>query len=161
MERKASEIKKIGTGKIYIERMKEEDLKEVLAIETASFPTPWTRNMFPRELKDNLSSHFLVARTDKDGVVGYGGFSIVIDGVHISSLAVHPDFRRRKIGERLLTTMLQLIKLRGIKKVALEVRAGNLCAQNLYRKFGFRVVGRHRQYYQDNQEDALLMSLNL
>jgi ribosomal-protein-alanine N-acetyltransferase len=161
MERKTSEMKEIRAGKIYIERMKEEDLKDVMDIETASFPAPWTRNMFPRELQDSLSSHFLVAKTDKGVVIGYGGFSTVSDGAHISSLAVHPDFRRKKIGERLLTTMLHLVKLRGMKKVALEVRAGNLSAQNLYRKFGFQIVGRHRQYYQDNQEDALRMSLNL
>lgn len=145
---------------IHIQKMKEEDLEEVMAIERVSFPSPWTRNMFLRELKDNCLSRFLVVRIDKE-VVGYGGFSVVLDEAHIGNLAVHPHFRRRKIGERLLTALLNLAKSGGIRKVALEVRAGNILAQNLYGKFGFKAIGRHRCYYQNTREDALLMSLNL
>ncbi len=153
-------MKEIGAGQIHIKRMKEEDLEEVMAIERVSFPSPWMRNMFLRELRDSPPSHFLVARIDKY-IVGYGGFSAVLDRAHIGNLAVHPHFRRRKIGERILTALLDLAKSRGIEKVALEVRAGNLLAQNLYGKFGFKVTGRHRRYYQDTREDALFMSLNL
>ncbi|MCD5401384.1 ribosomal protein S18-alanine N-acetyltransferase [candidate division NPL-UPA2 bacterium] len=153
-------MKEIDAGQIHIKRMKEEDLEEVMAIERVSFSSPWTRNMFLRELRDSSPSHFLVAKIDKI-VVGYGGFSTVLDGVHIGNLAVHPHFRRRKIGARLLTALLNLAKSRGVKKVALEVRAGNLPAQNLYGKFGFKVTERRRRYYQDTREDALIMSLNL
>lgn len=153
-------MKEIGEGQIHIERMREEDLEEVMAIERVSFPSPWTRNMFLQELKGSHFSHLLVARTDKR-LVGYGGFSTVLDEAHISNLAVHPDFRRRKIGEKLLTAMLHLAKSKGIKEITLEVRAGNVSAQNLYAKFGFEITDRHRKYYQDTQEDALLMSLNL
>jgi len=140
--------------------MKEKDLDEVIAIEKVSFPSPWTRNMFLQELKDSCLSYFLVARIDKC-VVGYGGFSLILEEAHIGNLAVHPGFRRMRIGEKLLTVMLDRAKSQGIKRVALEVRAGNLPAQNLYRKFAFRVTGRQRKYYQDTGEDALIMFLEL
>lgn len=153
-------MKETGAGQIHIERMREEDIEEIMAIERASFPSPWIRDMFLQELKDRHLSHFLVARIDKR-LVGYGGFSVVLNNAHISNLAVHPDSRRGKIGERLLMVMLDRAKSRGIKKVALEVRAGNVPAQNLYAKFGFKVTGRLRRYYQDTGEDALIMSLNL
>lgn len=145
---------------VHIQRMKKEDLEEVMTIEQASFSSPWTRNMFLEELKDNHLSCFLVARIDEQ-IIGYGGFSPGLDGVRIGSLAIHPYFRRREIGEKLLAALLSLAKLRGIKKVALEVRVGNIPAQNLYGKFGFKVIGRHQCYYQDTQEDALLMSLDM
>jgi len=140
--------------------MEEEDLEEIIAIERVSFPSPWTKNMFLQELKDSDLSHFLVARMD-ESVVGYGGFSRFFDKAHISNLAVHPRFRRRKIAEKLLLSMLDLAKAQGIREATLEVRAGNLPAQNLYGKFGFKVTGRHQRYYQDTREDALIMSLKL
>ena len=153
-------MKDIGEKQIYIERMRGEDIEEIMAIEGVSFSSPWTRNMFLWELRDDSPSHFLVAKVD-ESIVGYGGFCTALDEAHISSLAVHPSFRRRKIGKRLLTAILDLAKSEGIKEVALEVRAGNVPAQNLYAKFGFKVVGRHQRYYQDTREDALLMSLKL
>ena len=146
--------------RIRIEQMEEKDVEEVMAIERASFLSPWTRSMFLRELRDNSSSCFLAARIDKT-VVGYGIFSSILDKAHIGNLAVHPGFRRMKIAERLLTALLDRVKSKGIKEVNLEVRAGNVPAQNLYAKFGFKETGRHRRYYQDTREDALLMSLKL
>ncbi|MCD5397773.1 ribosomal protein S18-alanine N-acetyltransferase [candidate division NPL-UPA2 bacterium] len=154
------EIKEIDVRQIQIKRMKEEDLEGVMVIERASFPFPWARNMFLQRLKDNRLSCFLVVKMDKQ-VIGYGGFSTVLDEVHIDNLAIHPYFRRGKIGEKLITALLDLAKSRGIKKVALEVRAGNLPAQNLYGKLGFKVTKRRWQYYRDTREDALAMSLNL
>ena len=145
---------------IHIERMRAEDLEEVMAIERVSFLSPWTRNMFLRELRDSPPSHFLVARID-ESIVGYGGFCPVINKARISNLAVRPDFRRKRIGEKLLTAMLELAESRGIKEIALEVRAGNGPAQNLYAKFGFKITGRRRRYYEDTGEDALIMSLKL
>lgn len=160
MGKEVSEMKEMSAGQIHIQEMKEEDLGEVMVIERAFFSSPWTRDMFLRELKSGCLSRFLVAKVNK-AVVGYGGFSVVLKEARISNLVVHPHFRRRKIGERLLSALLSLAKLGGIRKVALEVRVGNMPAQNLYGKFGFKAIGRHRHYYQDTWEDALLMFLNL
>ncbi|MCX8061506.1 MAG: GNAT family N-acetyltransferase, partial [Anaerolineales bacterium] len=75
-------------------------------------------------------------------------------------LAVHPDYRRRGIATKLLKTALRECARLGMRSATLEVRAGNLEAQALYRRFGFEVVGRRRAYYQDNHEDALIMTLS-
>lgn len=160
MGKKAFEMKEISAGQIRIQKMKGEDLEEVMAIEKASFLSPWTRNMFLKELKEGGLSRFLVAMIAKK-VVGYGGFSAVLDKVHIDNLVVHSHFRRRKIGEKLLSALLVLAKSEGMRKVSLEVRTGNTPAQNLYNKFGFQAIGCHQRYYQDTWEDALLMSLDL
>jgi [ribosomal protein S18]-alanine N-acetyltransferase len=84
----------------------------------------------------------------------------IIDEVHIATLAVHPDYRRQGVANRLIVTVLQKALYHGFKTVTLEVRAGNLAAQALYRKFGFEIVGKRPHYYKDNQEDAYIMTLN-
>jgi len=84
---------------------------------------------------------------------------LILDEVHIATLAVNPTFRQHHIGQRLLAhTLIKAVDL-GAKKAFLEVRKGNLPARELYRKFGFIEVGVRRWYYQDNREDAVLMNL--
>jgi ribosomal-protein-alanine N-acetyltransferase len=85
---------------------------------------------------------------------------LLVDEVHIATIATHPEFRRHGIASRLLSNIL----LHGIEEGAqtsfLEVRESNLAAQEMYRKFGYEVAGRRRRYYRDNDEDAILMVLN-
>ena len=79
--------------------------------------------------------------------------------VHIATIATHPDFRRMGIGSRLLShTLLQALE-EGARSSFLEVRESNLAAQEMYRRFGYEEAGRRRRYYRDNDEDAILMSL--
>jgi ribosomal-protein-alanine N-acetyltransferase len=85
---------------------------------------------------------------------------MVIDEAHIGTLAVHPEYRRRKVATRLLATALQSMLDAGVRRVTLDVRAGNIAAQRLYRKFGFYTVTRRPRYYRDNHEDAFLMALS-
>jgi ribosomal-protein-alanine N-acetyltransferase len=91
-------------------------------------------------------------------VVGYGGFWLMADETHISTIATHPQLRRRGIGGLLLLAMLDDAAEIGASIATLEVRASNTAAQALYRKYGFEVVGSRRNYYSDNGEDALIMS---
>ena len=86
---------------------------------------------------------------------------LVVDEAHIATIAVDPDFRRRAIGRRLLNTALFTSWRKGMLRATLEVRAGNLIAQNLYRSLGFTEVGRRYHYYRDNNEDALLLTVAL
>ncbi len=79
---------------------------------------------------------------------------------HISTLAVHPEHRRRGLGELMLLHILDQASELGSEFVTLEVRMSNRAAQELYDKYGFRGVGRRRRYYTDNAEDALLMTLS-
>jgi ribosomal-protein-alanine N-acetyltransferase len=91
-------------------------------------------------------------------ILGYGGFWLMVDEAHISTIASHRDWRRRGIGELLLVSMIDGAAEIGGQMVTLEVRVSNLNAQALYRKYGFEVTGRRKSYYSDNGEDALIMS---
>jgi ribosomal-protein-alanine N-acetyltransferase len=91
-------------------------------------------------------------------VLGYGGFWAIVDEAHISTIAVHPDWRGRGLGAMVLAALIDTAILRGAAEVTLEVRVSNEIAQNLYRRYGFVEVGRRKKYYRDNNEDALIMT---
>jgi ribosomal-protein-alanine N-acetyltransferase len=84
---------------------------------------------------------------------------LIVDEAHIATIATHPDFRRQGIGEQLLVHALKSAKAEGAVRSFLEVREGNVAAQELYRKYGFASEGRRVRYYKDNNEDAILMTL--
>lgn len=145
-----------GQQEILINPMRLEDLDEVLWVEQSSFRTPWTRPLFEEEFKNPELSHYLVARC-QEHVVGYMGFWLIQNEAHITNLAVHPAFRRRKIAERLLRATMQLAITKGATRATLEVRASNEPAKQLYEKAGFKMVAIRRKYYTDNNEDAMVM----
>jgi ribosomal-protein-alanine N-acetyltransferase len=142
---------------VRIEPMRMADLPEVEAIERASFTTPWPPNAYRSELSENRLASYLVARIG-DRVVGYAGMWLMVDEAHITTFAVHPSWRRRRIGERLLLAMLDLAATRRAREATLEVRVSNLAARRLYEKYGFRPVGVRPRYYSDDGEDALVMT---
>jgi [ribosomal protein S18]-alanine N-acetyltransferase len=90
-------------------------------------------------------------------VIGFAGLWLMVDEAHITTIATHPEFRRKGLGELLLVSLIDISYEIGAKWVTLEVRVSNYSAQNLYRKYGFREAGLRRHYYSDNQEDALIM----
>ena len=90
-------------------------------------------------------------------VVGMGGMWCAVGEVHVSTIAVHPDWRGRHLGEALLAGMIARGIALGAMEAALEVRVSNTVAQNLYRKYGFEIVTRRPRYYHDNNEDAWVM----
>jgi ribosomal-protein-alanine N-acetyltransferase len=129
----------------------------VHAIEQASFSAPWPANAYRSELETNRLASYLVARVDDD-IVGYGGMWLMVDEAHITTFAIHPGWRRQRIGERLLLAFLDLARDRHAREATLEVRLSNLAARRLYEKYGFRPVGLRPRYYSDNNEDALIMT---
>jgi [ribosomal protein S18]-alanine N-acetyltransferase len=133
------------------------DLGAVQLIERASFTTPWPPQAYRQELETNRLAQYLVA-TIGDEVVAYGGIWLMVDEAHVTTFAVHPRFRRRRIGERLLLALLDLSIDRQAREATLEVRLTNLPARRLYEKYGFRPVGIRPRYYSDNNEDALIMT---
>lgn len=138
------------------------DLPEVVAIEQRSNLEPWTRESFLEEL---LKPHsFLqVARVREGGremVAGFICFWLVADELQILNVAVHEAYRRQGIGMALMLDCLQFGFARTAGRAVLEVRAGNLAAQRLYRRLGFRVVGQRPDYYGGVREPALLMELD-
>jgi ribosomal-protein-alanine N-acetyltransferase len=147
---------------IVFEPMEMIDLQRIMAIERASFSSPWTKTMFVSELFDNPFSLSYVAREEEDEqIVGYVVFWVIFDELHLLNVAVDPAWRRRGIGEGLVRFLLQIAQKRGVRKGTLEVRASNFSAQQLYRKFGFREVGMRRNYYQGPTENALLFQCDV
>ena len=133
------------------------DLPGVQIIEHASFSTPWPAHAYRQEIEGNRLAHYLVATLDR-AIVAYGGIWVMVDEAHITTFAVHPGFRRRGIGERLLLALLDVSMARVAREATLEVRLSNLAARRLYEKYGFRPMGIRPRYYSDDGEDALIMT---
>lgn len=139
------------------------DVARVREIDVRSFSLPWSERSYRFELTENQHSVVWVAEVEGSSgpqVVGMIVAWAILDEAHIATIAVDPDYRGRGLGRRLLAVGLRAAYQRGARLSYLEVRRGNLVAQNLYQQFGFYVAGERRHYYQDNQEDALLMTLD-
>ena len=146
------------TGGIVLRRMRVEDVSVVHEIDVLSFSMPWPERSFRFEVNENPVARAWVAESGGQ-VVAMLVLWLVLDEAHIATIATHPDFRRRGIGERLMVAALQAARAEGARRAFLEVREGNAGAQSMYRKYGFEVAGRRAKYYKDNNEDALLMTL--
>ncbi len=146
-------------GEFLIRSMQPQDIQAVMEIDRESFPNPWPENTYLYELRENRMSHLLVIESRESSLlVGVAGYWLVVDEAHISTFAIHPDWRGRGAGSVLLDGLLRQAAGLGAGSAMLEVRVGNTAAQSLYRKFGFQTVGRRKGYYKDNGEDALLMT---
>lgn len=172
-----------------VEKMHLEDIPQVVDIERQSFPSPWPARAYRYEVSQNRLAHYYVATSevpedaqqepDEDAgllgriqtwthrghsgrrrVVGYCGFWVVAQEAHVSTIAVEPRCRGQGIGQLLLVTAIEKAIEMGATLVSLEVRVSNFAAQNLYRKYGFKKVGRRPRYYSDNREDALIMTVD-
>ncbi|NMO75925.1 ribosomal protein S18-alanine N-acetyltransferase [Bacillus sp. UniB3] len=136
------------------------DIDNVFLIETISFPTPWSKEAFYNELTQNRFAKYIVIQYEEE-LVGYCGVWIVVDEAHITNIAILPEYRGRKLGETLLTKVMEEARKMGATSMTLEVRVTNVVAQNLYRKLGFQNGAIRKKYYTDNQEDALVMWVKL
>jgi ribosomal-protein-alanine N-acetyltransferase len=134
-----------------------DDLAEVALIEKASFTTPWPTSAYATELTTNRLARYIGARID-GALVGFGGIWLMVDEAHITTMAVLPANRRAGIATVLLLELLQEARRGGARVATLDVRVSNVEAQRLYRSFGFAEVGRRIRYYDDNGEDALVMT---
>lgn len=142
---------------IAVEAMRLSDIPAAHEIERLSFSTPWPAYAFEQELTANRLARYVVARAGST-VVGFGGVWLMVDEAHVTTIGVHPDWRRQGVGRRLLVALIDLAGELRATRVTLEVRAGNLGAQALYAELGFRVAGRRTNYYTDDGEDALVMT---
>jgi ribosomal-protein-alanine N-acetyltransferase len=167
---------------IYLLRhMHLEDIPQVVKIDEVSFPSSWSPRTYQFEISNRDTSQMIVLEMSNPNsrptgrwrsmiqrllnprtpnlIVGYGGCWLIAGEAHISTIAVHPDFRGQGLGELLLVGMLQRGIFLGGEYSVLEVRASNATAQALYKKYEYKVVGRRQGYYRDNSEDALLMEI--
>ena len=138
-------------------KMTLDDLEQVIAIDQVSFSLPWPVRSFAFECENPISRCWVA---ELDGrVVAMLVAWLIVDDVHIATIATHPDFRKQGIGKKILSHVLRSAKEEGAVTSFLEVREGNLAAQEMYRKFGYVESGRRENYYNDNGEDAIMMTL--
>ncbi len=136
------------------------DLPEILSIETAQFPEPWSRAMLLDEITNSENRRYTAAI--EDGVlVGYLGVMFVIDEMHVNTLGTRPHHEGRGIASSLLDEVWPVALERGCTKATLEVAVSNVRAQELYRRYGFAPVGIRKNYYNRIGEDALVLWADL
>lgn len=143
---------------LLIRKMMLEDIPAVVELDKISFNLPWPERSFRFEVADNPASRSWVAEVD-GRVIGMVVGWLLVDEIHIATIATHPDFRRQGIGRKLLAHTLRRAVEEGAQSSFLEVRESNLGAQEMYRQFGYEPTGRRKRYYKDNDEDAILMNL--
>jgi ribosomal-protein-alanine N-acetyltransferase len=148
------------TVPVQIAPMELGDIGAIQEIERLSFRTPWPSYAFEQELTSNRLARYVVARAGT-AVVGFGGLWLMVDEAHITTFAVHPEWRRQGIGRRMLVSLIESALALGAARMTLEVRAGNADAQRLYAELGFAEAGRRVAYYTDDGEDAMIMTTPL
>ena len=146
-------------SRIIITVMTPADVREVLAIEKASFTTPWSEILFMNEIY-KPGSMPLVARIN-GRIVGYICANQVLDEGHILNVTVHPEYRRQHIASDMIRHMIGLFRLNNCSVIFLEVRASNRAAIGMYELAGFRVIGVRKRYYTLPDEDAVNMAFYL
>jgi ribosomal-protein-alanine N-acetyltransferase len=139
--------------------MRPADLERVLEIENESYAMPWTESTF-RGLLRRRDADMLAAESN-GRLIGYAAAWSVLDQCELGNVAVEEAWRNHGIGARLVLAVVERACGRGVKEVFLEVRPSNPAAQHLYRKLGFQLVGRRKNYYLEPPEDALVMRLEL
>lgn len=135
--------------------MDKSDLNDVLEISTLSLKESWSLDSFSKELTNPLAK-YIVARNEEK-IIGFAGIWIIVDEGHITNIAVHPDYRKNGVGSKLVNSLIENSKKWGCNALTLEVRASNIAAQHLYKKYGFEEEGIRKNYYNDNNEDAIIM----
>ncbi len=142
---------------VTIKRMSPEDIDGVIEIEAKAYgPHHWSKDSFLQELNNELAWYYSLF-DEKGKLAAYAGTWHILEEAHITNIAVDSDYRRRGYGEALLKHILDDCYKEMIKYLTLEVRVSNKAAIGLYKKYGFTSFGIRKKYYQDNDEDAMIM----
>lgn len=135
------------------------DIQLLMDIDRQSFSSPWPADAFYNDIVHNRYASYVFIKY-KGEVAGYCGVWVILDEAHITNIAVLPQYRGKKLGERLLRQIMKLSKEVGAETMTLEVRVSNEVAKSLYKKLNFQEGGIRKKYYADG-EDALVMWVNL
>ena len=147
------------SASIIIRQMRLEDIEYVSRLERRCYTLPWSSSAYVTEV-GNSNAYYTVATLPDSTIVGYCGMWVIMDELHMTTIAVDPTVRGLKIGERLLLDLIQEGIRRGAERATLEVRERNAIAHNLYVKYGFEDVAVRKNYYSDNGENAIIMWAN-
>ena len=135
--------------------MNNDDIPMVARIEKECFSSPWSEDEIKATFSREDSIYCVV---EKDGaVIGYAAFFFVLDEGNIINIGVLPEFRKQKVGERLLEILIEHAKIRGVERLFLEVRESNKAAIGLYEKFGFEKEGTRKNFYAEPVENGIVM----
>ncbi len=137
---------------ISLEKMKIEDLE---LIDLKNFDDFWTESILKDEILSD-SSYYIVARFQND-IIGFAGLKFLLDEAHITNIATRIDKRKNGVGSKLLECLINRAKEESSVLITLEVNTENLPAINLYKKYGFEILGVRKKYY-DNKFDAYIMT---
>jgi [ribosomal protein S18]-alanine N-acetyltransferase len=151
---------------LHLRRLKLTDIDAIMAIESTAFGRfHWSANAFEQEMSNHLARYWVLTakptdplNADTTRLLGYLGYWLVFDEVHITTVAVDAQYRGQGLGELLVAKAVEQSQGHSTRTMTLEVRRSNQAAQQLYAKYQFAVLGIRPQYYQDNQEDALIMT---
>ncbi len=133
------------------------ELDRVAALEATSFANPWTREMLARELRHSDVTRVYVVKLQDGRIAAFCACWLVVDEVHINTLAVEEAERRQGIATALLEHVLCDLAAAGATRATLEVRGSNVAALRLYERLGFTVAAVRPGYYSHPQEDALIL----
>ena len=136
------------------------DVPDLLVIEEAQFPEPWSRSMLIDEITNTETRRYTVAVEGKR-IIGYLGVMFVMDELHVNTLGTLSGEEGRGIATSLLNDAWGTARERGILRATLEVAVSNTRAQSLYFRFGFKPVGVRKNYYEKTHEDALILWADL
>jgi ribosomal-protein-alanine N-acetyltransferase len=136
------------------------DIGELLIIEEAQFPEPWTRRILLDEIENTETRRYTVA-TEKRKIVGYLGVMFVLYELHVNTIGTLPGEEGRGIATSLLDDAWADARERGVTRATLEVAVSNQRAIDLYYRYGFRPVGVRKNYYEKSNEDALILWADL
>lgn len=143
---------------VFIRKMQQGDIAKIMEIESVSFGNyHWSEASFASEIKSQYGHYFTMMEKDTDKLIGYCGFWEIFDEAHVTTIAIRPEYRKRRLAEFLLQKMIETGYENALKWFTLEVRVSNIPAVRLYEKYTFDTLGRRKRYYQDNNEDALIM----
>lgn len=140
-----------------IRRMTAADVGQAALLEKEIFSDAWSASAFYDSL-ENPNAVLLLAENEGE-MSGYCCMYTVFDEGEIVNVAVNPKYRRQGIAEGLLKTLFESFTPKQVTNFYLEVRAHNEAAKCLYEKFGFKVIGVRKRFYEKPVEDAFVMQL--
>lgn len=139
-----------------IRDMRRDDIEGIYRIEKMCFSSPWSRESLLHEFEGNSLAKYLVAEKG-DQVIGYIGVWLIGNEGNITNIAVDPAYQGLGVANKLMVKFIDTLGRLNITNITLEVRRSNHIAQSLYKKFGFTEAGVRKKYYNDNNEDAIIM----
>ena len=134
-----------------------DNIEDIVELEAASFTNPWPQEMLARELAESPVTRLYAARTAEGRLVAFCLGWVVVDELHVNTMAVAPEHRRRGLARTLMRHVLADAAAAGARRATLEVRRSNVAAISLYKQLGFAVCAVRPRYYTKPDEDALIL----